>query len=322
MNDPSATPIDVAEQKAWLADLRSKTGLSWSELAKRTGIAAGTLSQFGGAKGYGGAEQPIAEKLLRYRQMLAQQASIEIEAPVKPGYFDTQTSLQLGQMLSFAQRGKIVVAAMGPGTGKTMTARHYAACYANVFVATMRPSTAGVNTMQIAMLRSMGEKNAVGTPQKLSDRIIERVENLDKALILIDEAQHLSEKAIEEIRSWHDSTGIGIALLGNIQVMARLEGGGGSRSAAYAQIFSRVSLKIVRPLPLLADIDALALAWGIHDTALMAYLQKIGMLPGGLRGLSHALELASMIAASGREVLALDHIQDAWAQLSSRAVMA
>ena len=37
---------------------------------------------------------------------------------------------------------------------------------------------------------------------------------------------------------------------------------------------------------------------------------------------THALELASMIAASERKVLDLSHLQDAWAQLSSRAVLA
>lgn len=321
MNDPSATPIDIAEQKSWLADLRASTGLSWSELAKRTDIPSGTLSQFGSEKGYSGNEKAVAEKVFRYRQMLAQQASTQAEAPSRPGYFETPTSKQLTQMLAFAQRGKIVVAAMGPGLGKTETARQYKACFGNVFMATMRPSTAGVNNMQIALLRAMGEKNAVGTPQKLSERIIERVENLESPLILFDESQHLSEKSIEEIRSWHDAVGVGIALFGNAGILQRLEGTGG-RSSTYAQIFSRIGLRMVRGQPLIGDIDALAEAWGIFDDDIVAYLHKIGILPGGLRGLTHALELASMIATAERSPLTVGNIQDAWAQLSSRAVLA
>jgi len=318
MNDPTVTPVDILEQKNWLKDFRSQTGASWSELGKRIGIPQSTLAAFGSEKGYGGPEQPLADKIFRYRQLLVTQASIEVEAPETPGYFETPTSKQLNQVLAYGQRGKIVLAAMGPGTGKTMTAKHFAACYANVFVATMAPSTAGVNTMQIEVLEALGEKNPVGTPQKLSRRIRELLDGLGKPMLIIDEAQHLSEKSIEEIRSWHDAVGCGIALFGNVGVLQRLEGG--NRASAFAQLYSRVSLKVVRPLPLIADIDALAEAWGMFDEPVTIYLHKIGMLPGGLRGLTMTLELASMLAAADRKVLALDHIKDAWAQLSSRTV--
>lgn len=44
MNDPTAQPIDIEEQRLWLADHRSSTGFTWSELSKRIGIKTGTLS--------------------------------------------------------------------------------------------------------------------------------------------------------------------------------------------------------------------------------------------------------------------------------------
>ena len=73
---------------------------------------------------------------------------------------------------------------------------------------------------------------------------------------------------------------------------------GGSRSAAYAQLYSRVSMRLVRGLPLNGDVEAIANAWNIHDEKLLAYLRKIVMTPGGLRNGTHALELASMLAAA------------------------
>lgn len=318
MNDPSATPIDIAEQRNWIIDFHKQIG-SWMQVAKRTGIPQGTISQFGSAKGYAGDEQKVAEQVYRFRQTLAAQAAIDVEAPEVPDFFATETSTQIAQMLQFAQRGRIVVAALGAGTGKTKTARHFKACYANVFLSTMSPSTAGVNNMQIEVLEVLGEKNPVGTPQKLSRRIRDRVENLGNPLIILDEAQHLSEKSIEEIRSWHDAVGVGIALLGNESVLQRLEGG--SRRAAFAQLYSRVSMRLVRSLPLNADVDALAHAWSIYDDTFIAYLRRIVMTPGGLRGGTMALELASMIAASEQQPLALDHLQDAWMQLSQRALV-
>ncbi len=320
MNDPATALIDIEEQRKWLIDHRASTQLSWSELAKRVDIPQGTLSQFGSPKGYAGDERRLAEKVYRYSQLLEEQAKIEVEAPELPDYFPTATSEQITSLLTWAQRGRIVVIATGAGMGKTMTAKMYRDCYTHVFLATMSPSTAGVNNMQIEVLEALGERDAVGTPQKLSRRIRERVKNMSKALIVIDEAQHLSEKAIEEIRSWHDATGVGIALLGNVKVMQQLEGG--TRSAAFAQLYSRVSMRMIRPLPLQADADALAKAWKVEDEATLSLVRRIVGMPGGLRGGTMALELAWMIAATDKRPLAKEHLQDAWSQLSQRALAA
>jgi DNA transposition AAA+ family ATPase len=320
MNDPSKQPIDIEEQRTWLIDHRAATGSSWSQIAGRMGIPAGTISQFGSANGYKGDNAKVAERIYRYRQTLMQQASIAIEAPDVPEYFDTQTSVELTHILTWAQSGRIVVAAMGPGLGKTKTARNFAACHSNVFLATMAPSTAGVANMQMEVLAALGHPDAVGTPQKLSRMIRDKVRDLRNPLIIIDEAQHLSEKAVEEIRSWHDAVRVGIALFGNVGVMQRLDGG--ARKAAFAQLYSRVSMKVVRQLPLQTDADALAIAWGVTSAAEIAQIRKVSAMPGGLRGATMMLELAWMIAASEKNPLGLDHMQDAWAQLSSRTIAA
>lgn len=319
MNDPTKQPIEVEAMRTWLRDHRASQGLSWAQVSKRIGIAAGTISQFGGS-GYAGDEVAIANKVYRYQQTLVQQATIAIEAPEVPGFFECPTSQQLITLLHWGQRGRVVVAAMGPGCCKTMTARHFADCGNNVFLATMTPSTSGVNNMQQEVLAALGEPDAVGTPQKLSRRIRDKVKDLQSPLIIIDEAQHLSEKAIDEIRSWYDAVGVGIALFGNIGVMQRLEGG--NRKAAFAQLFSRIGMRIVRSAPLQADADALAAAWQVSGDAEIAQIRKVVMLPGGMRGATMMLELAYMLAASQQDALKVDHLQDAWAQLSSRALAA
>lgn len=316
MNDPTAQPIDIEEQRAWLADHRAGTGFTWSDLAKRIGIKMGTLSQYGSEKGYAGDEQKIAEAVFRYRQQLNQQASLAVALPEVPGYFETQTSRELTSLLSWAKRGRIVCAATGAGLGKTQTAKQFQACFPNVFYAAMKPSTAGVNTMQIEMLKAMGERSPKGTPQALSQRIVEITRNSHLPLAIIDEAQNLSEKAIEEIRSWNDEAGLGIALFGNIKVLKRIEGGG--RDDAFAQLYSRLSMRMVRPVPLKADAVALAQAWKIFDDAITEQVVKIAMYPGGLRGATMSLEIASMIAASEQRPLQVDDLQSAWAQLSTR----
>ena len=320
MNDPAKQHLDIGEQREWLVEHKAAGQLSWTEIAKRIGIAHGTISSFGGDT-YNGDQEKIAEKIFKYRQLLTTQNQLDIEAPEVPGYFPTPTSLQLENLLKWAQRGRIVVAAMGAGLGKTSTARQFQACFPNVFLVTMAPSTAGVNNMQIEVLSVLGERDAVGTPQKLSRRIREKVRNLTNPVIIIDEAQHLSEKAIEEIRGWHDATGVGIALFGNILVMQRLEGG--SRKAAYAQLFSRIGLQIPpRTGALTGDADALADAWNITGEAEIELIRKIAKMPGGLRGATMMIEIGCMIASGEGQKLSLSHLQDARAQLSNRSVAA
>lgn len=317
MNDPANTIVDIEEQRAWVKDLHQQLG-SWTEVSKRTGIAHSTINLFSTGK-YAGDNTKIAEKVIRYRQTLAQHRSIVVDMPERPDFYETPTSAQLIHMLTFAQRyGRIVVAAMGPGLGKSASARHYKACFSNVFVATMKPSTAGVNNMQIAVLKAMGDPDARGTPQKLTDQIIDRAKNLRNALIVIDEAQHLSEKALDEIRGWNDEAGVGIALFGNAGVLQRLEGG--NRRINFAQLFSRIGLRLQQPTPLEGDVEAMAEAWAIYDEKLIATLKNISMRPGGLRNGTHVLEVAHMIAASQGVELNEGHIGDAWMQLSSRAV--
>lgn len=318
MNNPSAHAIDVADQREWLISHKNSTGYSWTELAKRIGIPHGTLSQFGPGT-YKGNNQPVADAVFRYRQHLIAQAEVAAEAPVRPSYFETETSRQLCNMLRFAQAGRVVVAAMGAGTGKTSSAEHYAACFPHVYLSTMSPSSAGVNNMQIEVLAALGEADAVGTPQKLSRRIRERVKGR-QALIIFDEAQHLSEKAIEEIRSWHDATGVGIALFGNVKVLQQLEGG--SRAAAYAQLYSRVSLRLTRLVPTPADLETFADAWRVNGDDARQFIRRIGSMPGGLRGATFTVELAHMMAHASNDDLALAHLQDAWSQLSSRPIAA
>lgn len=319
MNDPKNQPIDIDEQRKWLAEYKRDTGLSWAQLAARLGteVNKSTLGLFVTGN-YKGRLEPMAEAIFRFRQTLIAQAAIRAEGPEIPGYFETETSNQLIRLLQYAQRGRITVGALAAGLGKSITAAHFQACNANVKLITIFPSTSGIYGMQKAVLKQLGIPNASGTPEALSSRVMDSVRDLANALLVFDEAQHLTVRAIEEIRGWYDVTGVGIALLGNKTLLHQLEGG--SRSDSYAQIFSRVSLPLVRLQPLSADVEALLEAWHIDDERIGAEIHRVAQLPGGLRSVTWTLELASMLAAGGREKLALAHVQDAWAQLSSRRV--
>lgn len=313
----------INSQRVWIDQLRRQLG-SWDQAAKRVNKAGSTISLFATGKynrgPYANGNLEIAQAIETYRRTEQEHRYLEEEIPQVPGYFDTPTSFRLKNLLSVGRMNEIVVGAMGPGTGKTATAKHVCELHSNTFLITISPSVAGVNNMQIEVLRALGERDAVGTPQKLSWRIRDRVKDMGGALLIFDEAQHLLVKSIEEIRSWHDATGVGVAFLGNIGIKARIEGG--NRSDAYAQLFSRVGLWLVRPTPFKEDAEALAAAWGIEGPREIAFICKIAMLPGGLRGATKLLKMATMACRHDRAQLDLEYLQEAWGHISARAVAA
>ncbi|UNU43603.1 hypothetical protein EAO27_13395 [Sphingopyxis sp. YF1] len=319
MNNPENQPVDIEDQRAWLIDHKAATGMSWSDLEKRIGRAAGTLSQFASAKGYAGDEKGVAEQVYRYQQQLLSQKAFAVTAPELPTFFAGPTASEVIQILTYGQRGRIVVIATGAGMGKTKAIDHYRASVSNVWKATIRPSSSGVMNMLLAVLAALGERDITGPPNKLSQLIIDKVRN-SGGLIVIDEAQHLSEKSLEELRSLHDETGVGIALVGNISVLSRLEGG--TRKANFAQLFSRVGMRMVRAQPLQGDADALCDAWNIGDAKIITAVREICQKPGALRGATMTLELAHMIAASEGQTVNAGHVRDCWAQLSTRQIAA
>jgi hypothetical protein len=307
----------IAEQIEWLNQHKAETGASYTQLATWTGIAHGTLSNLLGAKGYAGDRKRYADMIAAYRQTLASQASLVADLPEKPGYFATPTSQAVTEFLQWAQRGRLVLIVTGAGLGKTETARNFLRDNHNSFMATMTASTSGIMPMQQRVLRSLGEKQAIGSPAHLSELICDKVRNLRHAVIIIDEAQHLSIKALEEIRSWHDETGVGIALMGNERVQQSIYGI--ARAADFAQIFSRIGLNLTRPMAVEGDAEALAAAWGITDKAMVAFVAQMASKPGALRGATFAIEVAHMLALAQGVKVNLQHLKLAWAQNTRKA---
>lgn len=317
--DRGAAGIDIEAARIRLNTHRTDYKLSWNDLSARIGIAQGTLSSFG-VNSYKGDNAKIAAQIERWFTAEAEQDALRRATPIEaPKFIPTRAAKQITGLLHWAKRGKIVVVATSPGFGKTSTVRQFVADVPQVWLATMAPSTAGVATMLAEILDAMGERDARGSPQMLVKRIKDRLKNTG-GLIVVDDAQHLTQTALDELRGLHDVTGIGIAMVGNAGLLSRLEGG--SRHVAYAQLFSRVSMRIVQNLAYPEDGIALGRAWGIEDERILNWLGDLTRKPDGLRGVSMTIELASLHAASEGATLAFNHMRDAWAQLSTRPVAA
>lgn len=277
--------------------------LSQAILAKESGVSATTLNQWLGGK-YPGDNEGIDAKLRLWIEADQARRAAGSAMPVAPGYVSTPTSARILGALAYAQMaGDIAVSYGNAGVGKTSTCMHYRESSPNVWVATMTPSTAGVVTSLQEICDALSLDTGGGA-RTMFKRIEKRVRDTH-GLLIIDEAQHLSVQALDEIRAIHDATNIGIAFVGNDGVFARMAGG--RNAAQLDRLYSRVGKRLRLQQSSEADIVALIKAWGIDDAKCHTTLIQIARGPGALRTLTKTLRLASMYAAAeGRSVCCED----------------
>ena len=298
------SPNEV-EARTWLNEFKEEKSLSWPQLAKLTDVAVSTLSLFSTGK-YAGNNGAIAAKVLAFRDRRDAREASQALMPTVPSWFDTPTSERLTSLLRWAHSGEIVLIVTSPGIGKTRVAERFAENHPNVWLSTMSPSTNGVANLAVEVGLSLGLGELTGSPQQLSRQIKTMVQGRN-GLLIIDEAQELSEKALNELRGWHDQTKVGIALLGNETVVGQID----SRKSAMAQISSRFSIRHVQVEPMQGDLDALLDAWDITESDQRAFLSRIGTLPGALREVTHTIKIASVAAFGAGQRLTIGHLRDA-----------
>lgn len=290
-----------------------KRGITQAQAAREIGISPATLTQIlNGTYGADPANQ--IDKIIKWIVSLKAQDQFKGQLPPVPEFVLTDTARRVMAALGYAQiAGDIAVIYGGAGLGKTSTVREYQRSYPNVFIATMSPAKASVAAMFEELCYSIGFRNlSVGAARQQRD--VERRLSGTAGLLIIDEAQHLSVPALDALRSIHDSTGIGLALVGNETVYTRLTGG--SRHAAYLdRLFSRIGKKVKLAHPTPTDVEGLAGVFNVVDKESVALLNQIGGRAGALRSVVKVLRLAAM-KAEGKTPNA-DQIKAAWKELGA-----
>ncbi|WP_052719374.1 AAA family ATPase [Halomonas sp. HG01] len=322
MSDSKVTQLDKtrgAHDEALISEVRGimeAESLSQTALSQLTGVGKARLSQWlnGVYKGNVAAVETDVRRWLESRQA---SAALEGQMPTAPEWVETPSARAVLSALSFAQMAEAVsVIYGGAGVGKTTTLARYRDQAPNVWVVTATPAASAPGPILARIAQVLGIR-ASGAVHVVEANIIERVSET-RGLLVIDEAQHLTHRALDAIRSIHDAAGIGLALVGNEIVYSQLTGG--SRSVGFAQLFSRVAKRVRLSRAKDADVTALLEAWGIADKESRQLCLGIGRRPGALRGLSQTLRLASMFAAAtGAARPSAEHIRDAWQDLGGEA---
>ena len=286
------------------------SGLSQAAAARQIGISDAALSQWLGGK-YAGDGPAVAGKVAVWLRSRRDRAGLADRLPEPPEWVETPTARRILAGLGYAQlAGDVAVVHGGAGLGKTCAAKRYASRQPSVWTATMTAGTRALGPCLGAVAAACGLGRSRRPLAQLEEGIRDRLARTG-GLLVVDEAQHLTVRALDSLRGIHDATGTGLALLGGRPLYSRMLGGRSSED--LAQLHSRVGRLVSLGRPAVADVDALLGAWNVDARRLCAAATEIASGPGALRALTKALRYAHLLA-DGKPVL-VRHLRAAWKEM-------
>jgi DNA transposition AAA+ family ATPase len=291
--------IEIAENNDW----------SKSETARQIGIAEGTFSQWASMK-YSGRYDTQNVIVGNFLDNYVADTRLAASIPDAPSFIKTGFSQAVTDMLAAAQLMPGMVMVTSPaGNGKTFTAERYRATHANVFMATMSESSRSVQAMltEIAAELNVGSGGA-GSVRGIGRRI---ARSGGGTLLIIDEAQHLLDEAVNQVRHFLDRYKCGIALLGNTETYSRFSNRW-SETEKYGQLQRRIFMRM-KPKPLAeADVRLFIRAWGVKDGEQENFLFGVARKPGALGQVNQTVKLAKMLALGAGREMSLKDLKSAW----------
>ncbi|OLF81249.1 hypothetical protein AWH62_00820 [Maricaulis sp. W15] len=310
------TTATVADRDGW-ADLVTRVnalaearGWSKAEISRKSGVAQGTLSQWMSGK-YAGSYAAVSSKIRNWLDQADAVEELAASVPTSPDFLDLNFAQSVMSTLSIAQvMPAMVMITADAGMGKTVAARRYVATRPNSFLVTMTPHTRSIHNMLAEIAAELGvEEKSSGKLVRAIGKRIERVG--DGTLLVIDEAQNLSDEAIDQLRCFTDNYRCGIALVGNRETYGRFSSWG--QGDKYGQLRRRVFRRIRRDKPSKEDLASFLTAWGVTDPKQVEFLTGVGLKPGALGQIDMTIKLARLTAEGrGRDVSLVD-LKSAWA---------
>lgn len=252
----------------------SESGKTQTAVGKELGISSGAISAF------------LSKKYKTPHMLIPKVANLinrnekKAVAPKAPDFAPTSVSKIVQNAIAYAHlRGVISVVYGDAGVGKTSTVNEYVKNDKLAMLITISPTFASITGVNELIAAQLGVRERVS--RKLTMEIVDRLKGSGRVLI-VDEAQHLTVRALNHLRCLSDESGIGVALVGNEEVYSKMRGSG---KADFAQLFSRVGMrKQVQTRDIsMADIESIFGRYDL-DERVMKLLAGVANTPYGLRG--------------------------------------
>ena len=290
-----------------LAQHIEDTGISQSRIAKELGVSKSTVSLFLGGT-YSGNNLELARNV---EQLLNMGAARQATAQVPEICLKVRNTVEIEQTARIAHIQRNIVLIYGPaGCGKSTALKHYASTNRSVVYVEADATVNTVRSILKLILLAMGEEGR-GSTADLMQRILAKLIGTSQMLIL-DEAQHLSERSFDAIRAINNKANIGIVYAGNPSILKRMYG---RQAEEFDQVYSRTTYKCcLNNAFTKEDIAAIYAGFGFSPECL-DYLYHISKRKGGLRLMVKQCQTAQNIALSMGEDFSVEHLEEAAAKM-------
>lgn len=181
---------------------------------------------------------------------------------------NTKASERLNLLLTDAKEHSLTLGIVGEaGTGKTFTAKRFAEQYENTFLVCCNEYF-NRKTFLAELLHEMGKDGGGYTVSEMMYTVVSNARKLDKVLIVLDEADKLSDQVLYFFISLYNllEGKAGLVLMATDHLQKRIDKGVTLNRKGYKEIFSRIGRKFIPlPKPNKADQLGVITANGIHD---------------------------------------------------------
>ena len=255
-------------------DYKQESGKTQTAIANELAISDAALSSF--LKGTYKTPHTIIPKVAELLKVTGRRKA----APKEPAFVETTVAKRVMEAISYCHlQGKIAVVYGDAGVGKTQAVRAYLRENSLAIGITISPSYASITGVNELIADQLGIRERVA--RRIYAEIIGKLKDSGRVLI-IDEAQHLTVRALNHLRCMSDESGVGIALIGNEEVYTKLRGSG---KADFAQLFSRIGMRreVLTSTTTKEDIRKIFAEAHLEEDAL-ELLYRIARTAYGLRG--------------------------------------
>lgn len=311
---PGRSPADWEDYRRLVtavAEIGSAHSWTKTEFAQRLQLAEGTFSQWASKK-YQGRYDGVNASVSQWLDSAQDAKALEEAIPQSPSFMRTRFSTDCIEAFTAAQiMPAMVMITADAGNGKTVTAQHYVSTRANAFLVTMSPHAKSYSAMlaEIAdQLDVSGVNHAQGNAKAIGRKLARAPGG---TLLIVDECQHLSNEAINELRFLLDRQRCGIALVGNLETYSRFSRDW-TAGPQFGQLRRRIFKRLRRAQPHNEDVAQFLTAWGVVDAGQRAFLTGVAQKPGALGQINQTLTLAIMHAKGSGRAVSLDDLKKAW----------
>lgn len=255
-----------------------KHGISQAEFGRRISSSESVVSRW--LKGSYNNSEAIDKKVSEFLEKEEVRKVVTEVSDIS--FVRTNISDRVWNTLEYCRIQKTIGVIYGDaGIGKTRTMREWSKDKSDIVIVTATPAFNSPKSFLKLLAKSL-KTIRQGQVDDIFMDILEKLQGTDRTIV-IDEAQHLTCKTLELVRSINDAAGTAIVLIGNEVIYSKMVG---RQQAEFAQLFSRIGMQahLLTDNFTVSDIQAV---FSEVSEEVSKFLLNISRSKYGLRGAIH-----------------------------------